>query len=280
MLLYSSQFIAMGSDIDIPVLKRQLGMQVTGPGDSRFGASLPLDLMIRIFRTAAEEGAHPRFIALTCKNWNMIMHGELKGTEKGTCFARVEGVKLLIPYRGLNSFMKDCMHLFWQARLRNGIFRYQPEGAQADDVRLSTMYMDNANGELILPAAVSSDLCVTRMTETFVRPVGDNTRKTLVLLLTLSELKLVAEQISTDPSFLQNVDLADLSQNAVCALIRCGGDDFATWGFRYTILKFCEMSNLPIWKIYTHEKVEVCMGVWWRGVGMGSMWRCWFLNPN
>ena len=126
--------------------------------------------------------------------------------------------------------------------LKNGIFRYQPGGSTAIDVQLSDMYMDTTNGELTLPETIPSGLCITRMTEKFLNPVDPNTGKTILLLLTLSELKRIAEQISTNPSFLQNVSEADLSQKAVCMLSRHGGDDITTWGFNYTILRFGEMN--------------------------------------
>ena len=146
--------------------------------------------------------------------------------------------------------------------LNSGTFRYQPEGKAAIDVGLSGL---SSSGDLTLPGELADlPLCVTRSIESFIKPAGDNTRKTLVLLLTLSELKKYASQISSDATFLENVARADLSQNAVCALIRYGGDDLAEWGFRYTPLKFREMNTLSFWQIYTHEKVCARGALWWR----------------
>ena len=139
--------------------------------------------------------------------------------------------------------------------LNSGTFRYQPEGQTAIDVDLSTMA--ETNGVLVLPAALADlPLCVMRDPMTFVNPVGDNLRKTLVLLLTLSDLKRVAREISMDASFLQNVAQADLSQNAVCALIRYGGDNIADWGFMHTIISYSEMSGLSIWQLCAHENAR------------------------
>jgi len=189
----------------------------------------------------------PCLLAQVCKSWHQFILDR-------PFVKRAKEDIATIPFLASSPLAQQYMLRWWKQRdmqiLKAGIFRYQPEGSATIDVKLSTMY--EANGDLALPAELAQVLlCVTWETETFVRPVSDNTRKILVLLLTLSELKRVAQQISMDASFIQNVDQADLSQNAVCALIRYDGDGL---GFRYTILKYREMSGLSFRLIYTHKK--------------------------
>lgn len=197
------------------------------------------------------------------KDWHKFILGA-----PVTCIEKLQWTP--IPLNARSNLVQESVRRWWVEKdlqiLNSGTFRCQQEGKSAIDVSLS---MITANGELVLPPAMAKlPFSVMRNTETFVRPVGNNTRKTLVLLLTMSELKSIAQQISTDVSFLQNVVQADISQNAVCALIRYGGDDMATWGFRYTIMMFGEMSSLSIWEIYTHKKRCECM--WDVGVGAGA----------
>ncbi|MBP6985702.1 MAG: hypothetical protein KBB83_03820, partial [Alphaproteobacteria bacterium] len=73
-LLSAGQFVAFGSNsynddseeageqlvVATPVAKRQLGDEVTGPGDSRFQNRLPADVMKLIFLEASKIGADPR----------------------------------------------------------------------------------------------------------------------------------------------------------------------------------------------------------------------------
>jgi len=224
------------------------------------------------------EESSPFRLAQVCKAWYQFVMGR-------NVIVNKEQPISVDPFSQSSDLIQEIMNR-WRAQkdlqiLRNGTFRYQPQGEDAIDAPLAAMYIDDANGELALPADVAPYLCVTRNIKTFVKPDGDNTRKTLVLLLTLSELKGLAQQISPVASFLQNVSCADLSQNAVSALIRYGGDDLAKWGFRYTILKYREMSELSIWQVYTHEKAREAVAGW-RALGgrVSAMGMFSFLNRN
>jgi hypothetical protein len=209
---------------------------------------LPAELKVFIANLVLAETS-PLPCVQVCKAWHLFFLDrafEVKAKEK----------IMAIPFFAHSSLARWLDQRDLQI-LNAGTFRYQPAGAPAIDVKLSTMLDTND----VLPADLAQlPICVTRNIETFVRPVGNNTQKTLVLLLPLSELKLVAQQISTDASFIQNVASADLLQNAVCALIRYGGDNIAKWGFRYTILSYGKITGLSIWQIFTHEKARLSDG--------------------
>lgn len=141
--------------------------------------------------------------------------------------------------------------------LNNVLFR--PEWTMKPSAGVKLWTMPDTNGEIISPSSPAlHSQCFTRRTETFVRPAGENKAKTLILLLTPSELKNTAQNISKNALFLETVDKIDLSQNSVCVCIRHGKDNQEEWGFVCTILNFRDAAYMPLWEIYI--KGVVMMG--------------------
>lgn len=134
--------------------------------------------------------------------------------------------------------------------------------ADAGPIHFTPIKRDTYGGLVFRQYDRNLAICVTGNINTFTKPEGDNTRKALVLALPVSELMPIAQQISTDESFIQNVNRAGSSKTAVCALFRYGEDDIADRGFRYTILEYCEAAVLPLKELYVHEKM--------RAVGYGG----------
>lgn len=271
--LSAGHFVAFASDdesqpmeLESPTVHRLVLANTEAPAESSFAGilhkeffpGLPKDLKTIIANRLLAQKMTSDY-ALVCQSWCQFFLGSdnLAAVRENILPAIKFGSHISPePYLRLRLREQD------ERTLKNGTFRYQPYGSAAVDVKLSTML--NTNGDLLLPGELAIlPLCVTWNPETFTNPVGDNLKKTLVLLLTLSELKSAAPVISTDDSFIQNVAQADLTQNAVCALIRYGGDDIAKWGFRCTILKYREMSGLSIWQIYTQEEASGVASVGW-----------------
>src|SRR3990167_2495265 len=246
--LYSGQFVALASDDeaqDMELSSQRLALTntVTPVGsDSALLPAIPGRDMQNYVAGYMCDVVSPCRLAQLSKAWHQLVLGRAFGAKSKETIRTIPFSPASPSERWLEA--RDLQIL------NSGTFRYQPEGEAAIDVGLSGL---SSSGDLTLPAELADlPLCVTRSIESFIKPAGDKTRKTLVLLLTLSELKKHASQISSDATFLENVARADLSQNAVCALIRYGGDDLAEWGFRYTPLKFREMNALSFRQIYTH----------------------------
>jgi hypothetical protein len=211
-----------------------------------FFPRLPNEVKVRITHYALLESS-PLLLSQVCRSWcGFILEYDLDVEMKLDIAAMTKTV-LSDPQSILCKWLARKGSL----RLKAGIFQFQPEGAQAIDVNLSTMYADYADGELVLPDTMAPFLCITRRITTFSSPERINKGKTLLLLLTPSELQGVAGDIITEASFRHNITKAP--QNSACALLRYGGDDLAL-GFTYTILMFREMRYLSLWQLATHEK--------------------------
>lgn len=276
-IFYSSQFTAIASNhkrerdnasdelakspADIPVVVTSAGTEQT--------EFLPLvrvpDMKKRLAGLMCEI-ASPSHLAQVCRSWHkFILDREFRLKAKDEWQA--------IPFLANTLFAQQCMMRFWSRRdaeiMNSGIFCYLrdgnnamrielPDGARTLDVKLSTM--GETNGDLVLPDVLAQlPLCITRNVETFVNPVGDNRNKLLLLLLTLTELKDAARQISTDAPFLGYAALASLSDRAACLLLREGAYDLANNGFVYSIVKYSDKNGLPLlkWMDINPERVRV-----------------------
>lgn len=114
--------------------------------------------------------------------------------------------------------------------LEAGVFFYPSrDGAAVESISLSTMRANG--GELILPDYLSNKIGVTRKIDTFKQSrepygrteSGDILYPTILLILTLEELKACADQISQHESingktFAQEIKDADISQGSFCIL--------------------------------------------------------------
>lgn len=125
--------------------------------------------------------------------------------------------------------------------LNSGIFFCSPgcylPGQPVFKRELSTMA--DTNGDLVLPSEMAEiPLCVTRNVETFVNPTGKNARKVIILILTLNELKGVAQNISDNTDFIHYVKRANLLKDNAAFLIRNGRDNLSESGFSIKISNF------------------------------------------
>lgn len=249
----------------------QLGLQQSDSAESKFFVhdqflpGLPQEIKIYVasYTLLAEDkqlSSSPFLLAQLCRSWCGFILDFVPNLNNKLDISNMTKSALSNPQSLLYKWLarKDML------KLKAGIFRFQPAGADAIEVPLAEMYLGDANGELALPVAVAPYLCVTPSVETFVKPVAPITEKTLILLLTLSKLKGVAQQISTDAVFLKDVAQTDPSTGPVCALVRYGGHTIAKWGFRFTILKFSEMNNLSLWQLITHKNAR------WRDGGASA----------
>ncbi len=218
-----------------------------------FLPGLPMDLKISIANRFLAQKLSPHY-AWVCRSWCRFFLGSDNISEVKEKI--LPAIKFGHPL-DWEPYLRQRLVEQDQRTFENSIFQYIPKDSPVIEVKLSTML--DRNGDYVLPAELDPHLCVTRRIETFVSPAVENTGKFLVLLLRLGQMKECAQQISANASFLENVAQADLSQNAVCALMRCGEYDLEKRGFRYTILTYKQMTGLSLWKLYV-RKATLCAG--------------------
>jgi len=141
--LSSGQFVAFGSNsynddlettgkqlvVANPVVKRQLGDDVTGPGDSRFLNELPVGVMKRIFLEASKVGADPRKLRLVGRYWAHSMRYDIP--MNGPAITDMAGIPYMNP-NNTDNFMEDCMRLYMDGIVARGVLYYKKGVAGAE----------------------------------------------------------------------------------------------------------------------------------------------------
>ncbi|MBP6986158.1 MAG: hypothetical protein KBB83_06175 [Alphaproteobacteria bacterium] len=230
--IYSGQFMAIASDDET---QQDEGVEAKSAPNINLLPAIPQKDIQNKLTVLMRDELNPLRLAQLSKAWHLFVLGRaFEKKEKG----------IAIPFSP-NSPAARWLEQRDAEILDMAIFRLYPEGLNPIDIKLSTM--NKTNGDLLLPTNLCwTPLCLTRNVETFVNPKDLHTSSNIFLLLTLNELKCVAQRLSTDALFLQTVSEADLSQKALCVLIRHGGDNLEEKGFEYNILKFADMHKC-IW---------------------------------
>ena len=169
-LFESTHELVVASSLTTIDVARQLGDEVTEPGDSMFQAGLPVEAMQLIFTHASNIGVNPDDLASVCLHWNYVMRGNA-----------LPNVKL--NYSSMNNFMKNCMQLYWAAPLKSGTLSYtDPETKEVKRMKISD-FEDPLNGTFDLSGCGDrhSKVRITTSVEEFFKVGGENEDRLVVL---------------------------------------------------------------------------------------------------